>query len=114
MRSLALLLFLVVQASNVSLRIIAVRTADQAREVRARIQKGDSFEELARKYSSDPSASGGGYLGTFALSDLRKEFQDDLAGLHPGDLCTVLAVNGDYVLLQLLKPEESKWKEQMD
>src|SRR5436853_4333083 len=83
MRSLALLLFLLVQASNVSLRIIAVKTADQARELRARIQKGESFEELARKYSSDPSASGGGYLGTFALSDLRTEFHHRLAPPHP-------------------------------
>src|SRR5947209_4726013 len=98
MRSLAFLLFLLFQAQNPGLRIITVKTEAQARDLRGRIQKGESFEELARKYSTDPSAPAGGYLGTFAIADLRKEFQEGLAGLHPGDVTPVLLVNGDYVL----------------
>jgi len=51
--------------------MIAVKTEAQARDLRARIQKGESFDELARKYSADTSATAGGYLGTFAVTDLR-------------------------------------------
>src|SRR5215475_9588738 len=110
MRLLAFLLLLVFQVQNIGLRIITVKTEAQARDIRARIQKGESFEDLARKYSSDPTVSAGGYLGTFAIADLRKEFQDGLSGLRPGDVSPVLRVNDDYVLLQLLKPEEQKWQ----
>ncbi len=120
MRSSAVLLILiaiatgtVAAAQNLGVRMIVVKTEAQARDLRARIQKGESFEELARKYSADTSATAGGYLGTFAVTDLRKEFQDGISGLHPGDVSPVLLVNGDYVLLQLLKEEEARWQEQM-
>jgi len=69
MRSLAFLLILttvatgaVAAAQDLSLRIIVVKTEVQALDLRARIQKGESFEELARKYSAGTSASAGGYL----------------------------------------------------
>ena len=86
MRSLAFLLILLFQTQNIGLRMISVKTEAEARDLRARTQKGESFEELARKYSADSTGPAGGYLGTFALSDLRKEFQDGLAGLRPGDV----------------------------
>src|SRR5260370_1454598 len=100
-------------AQNLGLRIIVVKTEAQARGLRARIQKDESFEQIARKYSSDTSASAGGYLGSFAIADLRKEFREGLSGLQPGDVSPVLRVNGDYILLQFLKEEETRWEEQM-
>jgi len=100
-------------AQDVGLRMILVKTEAEARELRGRIQKGEPFEELARKYSADTSASAGGYLGTFAVADLKKEFQDGLSGLHAGDVSAVLRINGGYVLLQLLKEEETRWQQQM-
>src|SRR5690242_5286389 len=113
MRSLAFFLFLLFQVQSVGLRIITVKTESQARDLRGRIQKRESFEDLARKYSSDATAQAGGYLGTFAVADLKKEFQDGIAGLHPGDVSPVLMVGGDYILLQLISPEEAKWQEEM-
>src|SRR5437773_6743626 len=110
---LALLLILLAAPDSLGLRMILVKTEAEARDLRGRIQKGESFEELARKYSADTSANAGGYLGTFAVTDLRKELQDGISGLHPGDVSPVLLVNGDYVLLQLLKEEEARWQEQM-
>src|SRR5437867_9569831 len=100
-------------AQNLGLRMIIVKTEAQARDLRARIQKGESFEELARKYSAGTSAAAGGYLGAFAFADLRKEFQDGLSGLRPGDVSPVLRVNDDYLLLQVLKEEETRWQEEM-
>jgi len=100
-------------AQDLGLRMIVVKTEGQARDLRARIQNGESFEDLARKYSTDTSASAGGYLGTFVLSDLRKDFQDSLSRLHPADVTPILPLNGDYVLLQLLNEGEARWLEQM-
>src|SRR5437867_4937212 len=65
------------------------------------------------KYSNDPTAAAGGYLGTFEPSDLRKDYREGLTGLHSGDVTPVLTVNGDYVLLQLVKEDETRWLEQM-
>src|SRR5438876_12233596 len=98
---------------DVGLRMILVKTEAEARDLRGRVEKGESIEELARKYSADASATAGGYLGTFAVADLRKELQAGITGLHPGDVSPVLRVNGDYVLLQLLREEEARWQEQM-
>src|SRR5439155_15079982 len=100
-------------AQDLGLRMIVVKTDAQARDLRARIQKGESFEDLAKKYSTDTSATAGGYLGTFAFADLRKDFQDGLSGLRSGDVSPVLPQNGDYVLLQLLNEDEARWLEQM-
>src|SRR5207253_6872622 len=88
-------------------------TEAEARDLRGRVEKGESFEELARKYSADTSATAGGYLGTFAVADLIKEFQDGLSGRQAGDVSAVLRINGGYVLLQLLKEEETRWQQQM-
>ena len=63
MRSSAVLLILiaiatgaVAAAQNLGVRMIVVKTEAQARDLRARIQKGESFEELARKYSAGSTA----------------------------------------------------------
>ena len=110
---LALLLILLAAPDSLGLRMILVKTEAEARDLRGRIQKGESFEGLARKYSADTSAGAGGYLGTFAVADLKKEFQDALSGLHAGDVSPILPANGGYVLLQWLKEEETRWQEQM-
>ena len=65
------------------LRLIVVKTEAEATGLRARLIAGESFEELAKNYSTDSSAAGGGYLGPVAVGDLRPEIQEALAGLAP-------------------------------
>src|SRR5690349_3871275 len=120
MRFLAFVLILITiaatsaaAAQEIGLRIIVVKTEAEAKDIRARLQSGTPFEELARRYSRDDSAMAGGYLGSFVLGDLRKEFQDGLSGVQPGGLTPVLRVDGDYVLLQWLKEDEAGWQKQM-
>jgi len=94
--------------------MILVKTEAEALDLRARIQKRESFEELARKYSIDSSASAGGFLGVLNLTDLRKEFQNGLSGLHPGEIGPIVKVSEGYALLQLLTETESRWQTQND
>src|SRR5262249_8022921 len=49
------------QPTGVGLRLIVVKTEEEAAGLRNRLQAGEAFEELAKKYSSDASASAGGY-----------------------------------------------------
>src|SRR5689334_13563257 len=102
------------QAEGVGLRMIVVKTEAEALDLRSRIAKGESFEELARKNSLDPSSSTGGFLGVFAVTDLRKEFQDGLAGLRPGEISPVVRVGDGFTLLQLLNATEARWQTQND
>ena len=44
-------------------RHILVKTPDEARALKSRLEKGDSFEQLARKHSLCPSGKRGGDLG---------------------------------------------------
>src|SRR5262245_33863457 len=88
------------QQEQVGLRIITVRTEAEATTIRAQLQRGESFEALAREHSVDPSAKDGGYMGLFKLTDLRSEFQRALEGLAPGEVSPVTRVGAQFVLLE--------------
>jgi len=63
---------------------ILVKTEDEAKSVIAELDKGADFGELAKKYSTDPSASSGGNLGYFGHDDMVKAFTDAAFALSPG------------------------------
>ena len=63
---------------------ILVKTEDEAKLVIAELDKGADFGELAKKYSTDPSASSGGDLGYFGHDDMVKAFTDAAFALSPG------------------------------
>src|SRR5437660_11892998 len=95
------------QTARVGVRLIAVKTVEEAADLRTRLQAGEPFEDLAKKYSTAPSASDGGWFGLFMVADLRKEFQDALEGLVPGQLSPIVKLNGEYMLLQLVTEAET-------
>ncbi|MCH1626805.1 peptidylprolyl isomerase [Ferdinandcohnia quinoae] len=47
-----------------------------AKEIKAKLDKGESFEELAKEYGSDGTAANGGDLGWFTKESMVKEFSD--------------------------------------
>jgi peptidyl-prolyl cis-trans isomerase C len=63
---------------------ILVKTEDEAKSVIAELDKGADFGELAKKYSTDPSASSGGDLGYFGHDDMVKPFTDAAFALPKG------------------------------
>ena len=68
----------------VQLDIDAAR--QQANEIYARAAQGESFEELARRYSDGPSAANGGELGPVKKGTLDPEFEKILFELAPGQV----------------------------
>lgn len=79
-----------------------VKRAAYARleEVRARLERGEAFEDLARQYSDDPSGANGGDLGTFARGAMVPEFEEAVFALNPGETSGVVTTRFGFHLIQ--------------
>jgi peptidyl-prolyl cis-trans isomerase C len=71
---------------EVHARHILVATEDEAKAVKAELDKGADFAELAKKKSKDPGASDGGDLGFFTKDQMVPEFSQAAFSLEPGKI----------------------------
>ena len=71
---------------EVHARHILVETEDEAKAVKAELDKGGDFAELAKKKSKDPGASDGGDLGFFTKDQMVPEFSQVAFSLEPGKI----------------------------
>ena len=76
-------------ATEVRASHILVKTEDQIKTLLERLQKGETFEELAEKISLCPSRANGGDLGYFERGEMIKKFEDVCFDTEVGDLATV-------------------------
>jgi tetratricopeptide (TPR) repeat protein len=94
---------------QVGLRLIAVRTEAEATILLDQIRSGQSFEEIAKAHSVDPSSKDGGYLGLFRIADLKADLQRAIVPLKPGQISPVTRIGSEFLILQRLSLEEAKW-----
>lgn len=59
---------------------------EKAGDLLKKIEQGESFSDLAKQYSEDPSAKAGGDLGILKKSQLNKNFTDIISQMKPGDV----------------------------
>src|SRR5215470_15739804 len=59
---------------EVHARHILVQTEDEAKQIKAELDKGSDFAKLAKEKSKDPGASDGGDLGFFTKDQMVPEF----------------------------------------
>src|ERR1700744_2506539 len=71
---------------EVRARHILVETEDEAKAVKAELDKGADFAELAKKKSKDPGAPEGGDLGFFTKDQMVPEFSAVAFALEPGKI----------------------------
>src|SRR5271167_4403149 len=71
---------------EVHARHILVESEDEAKAVKAELDKGADFAELAKKKSKDPGASDGGDLGFFTKDQMVPEFSAVAFALEPGKI----------------------------
>ena len=69
---------------EVRARHILVETEDEAKAVKAELDKGADFAELAKKKSKDPGSADGGDLGFFTKEQMVPEFSTVAFALEPG------------------------------
>lgn len=61
----------------------------------------DNFEELAKEYSTGPSGSEGGYLGTFGKGQMIPEFEDVAFDLENGEISDVVETVYGYHIIRV-------------
>lgn len=78
------------------------RVKSKLLEIKARIEKGESFEELAKQYSDDPgSGSQGGKLGFFKRGELVPQYEAAALKLKPGELSDIVESQFGFHLIRL-------------
>jgi peptidyl-prolyl cis-trans isomerase C len=70
---------------------ILVANEDKAKEIRSRIDKGESFEAMAARHSDDPTGKKGGDLGYLMRGSLDPSFEDALFSLKNGQVAGPVA-----------------------
>jgi peptidyl-prolyl cis-trans isomerase C len=71
---------------EVRARHILVESEDEAKAVKAELDKGADFAELAKKKSKDPGSADGGDLGFFTKEQMVPEFSAVAFALEPGKI----------------------------
>jgi peptidyl-prolyl cis-trans isomerase SurA len=95
-------------ARHILLKITPTQSEDEARRKLAEIrQKIDSkqatFEDMARQYSNDGSASKGGDLGWLYPGDTMPEFETPMNALKPGDTSDIVKTPLGLHLIQVVE-----------
>ncbi|EEO28354.2 peptidylprolyl isomerase [Oxalobacter paraformigenes] len=96
-----------IHARHILIKVNQLVSADEAKrkllDLKQRIQNDSaSFEELAKTYSNDTSASRGGDLGWIYPGDTVPEFEKALVSLQPGEISEPVETQFGFHLIQVL------------
>ena len=88
---------------EINTRHILVKTEEEAKQIQARIQKGEDFKELAKKYSIDPQAgANGGELGYHPKGALVPEYEQAAMKLTKvGQVSGIVKTQFGYHIIKL-------------
>ncbi len=103
-----------IRPEQVALRSIEVNTAGKdATEIAdlkkkadtalKRIQDGEDFGEIAKRYSDGATAKQGGYLGIYKRGELSKELEDTVFKMKRNDLTEVMETKQGFLIIQVLE-----------
>jgi len=106
-----------IRPEQVALRSIEVNTAGKdateiadlrkkADTARKRIEDGEDFGEIAKRYSDGSTAKQGGYLGEYKRGELSKELEETVFKMKRNDLTDVMETKQGFLLIQVLEHYE--------
>jgi peptidyl-prolyl cis-trans isomerase SurA len=68
-----------------------------------RVQDGEDFGEIAKRFSDGSTKNQGGYLGQYKRGELSKELEDQVFKMKRNDLTGVMETKQGYLILQVLE-----------
>ncbi|WP_409291734.1 peptidylprolyl isomerase [Peribacillus sp. SCS-37] len=99
---------------EIKARHILVQDEKTAKEVKQKLDKGEKFEDLAKKYSKDPgSAEQGGDLGWFGPGKMVPEFETAAYKLDKNQISGPVKSEHGYHIIQVTDKKEKKSFEDM-
>jgi peptidyl-prolyl cis-trans isomerase C len=82
---------------------ILVKTETDAKNVKARLDKGEKFGDIAKNFSLCPSGKKGGELGTFTRGKMVKEFEKAAFELEKGQTSGPVKTQFGYHIIKRLE-----------
>jgi parvulin-like peptidyl-prolyl isomerase len=82
---------------------ILVKTETEAKNVKARLDKGEKFSAIAMSISLCPSGKKGGDLGTFGRNQMVKEFEVVAFKLEKGQVSEPVKTQFGYHIIKRLE-----------
>lgn len=79
---------------------------EKIEELMARLEAGESFEELAETFSEGPGSNRGGYLGEFRRGQLEASFEEALFSMEDGELRGPVQTSFGLHIIEVLSVEE--------
>lgn len=99
---------------QIKARHILVADEAKAKEVKAKLDEGGDFAELAKEYSTDTaSAEAGGDLGWFGTGQMVPEFEEASYALDVNEISDPVKSEHGYHIIQVTEKEEKKSLEDM-
>jgi peptidyl-prolyl cis-trans isomerase SurA len=68
-----------------------------------RVQDGEDFSEIAKRYSDSSTKDQGGFLGVYKRGELSKELEDKVFSMKRNQLTDVIETKQGYLILQVLE-----------
>ena len=99
---------------EIKARHILVADEKTAKEVEAKLDKGEDFAKLAKEYSTDTgSAKNGGDLGWFGAGKMVPEFEEAAYKLKKNEISEPVKSQYGYHIIQLLDKKEKESYDKM-
>lgn len=95
---------------EVRARHILVKEEEEARNIADEIKGGKEFADAASEYSTCPSKSNGGDLGSFGKGKMVPEFDQAVFGLEVGELSHIVKTQFGYHLIKVEEKKEASVK----
>jgi len=97
------------QFREVRAKHILVKTEDEAKAVKKRLEEGADFAEVAKELSTDQaSAANGGDLGFFSRERMVKPFSDAAFLLKKNEISAPVKSNFGYHVIQMIEKKEAE------
>ncbi len=82
-------------------RHILVKTEEECEELKGRIESGEDFAKIARRYSKCPSGKQGGDLGEFGQGEMVPEFDRVVFASEVGKVHGPVKTDFGYHLIEI-------------
>lgn len=89
--------------STISAKHILVEQAHEAEDIQKKLADGETFSDMAQKFSKCPSGKSGGDLGQFGRGQMVKPFEDAAFALEVDQVSAPVQTQFGYHLIQRTK-----------